>query len=203
MNTKMKESIKILKKINFFTELEKKKIVSQNVISKNILVSLGMVNALLKKAILKGLVKAKSAPYKRYIYYLTKQGFSEKSNLVREYLDDSLEFYKNAKKAYCDILIKLTKKKIFIVGTGDLEDISKLAAIQMNVDICDRLKVNKNNKLVLTSEKILKHTNKNVYLIIETKNPQKIYDLLKKQVPRNCIFHPKFLHISDFKAEDF
>ena len=202
MNYKMKESIKTLKKINFLTELEKKQIISQNVISKNILVSLGMVNALLKKAISKGLVKAKSAPYKRYIYYLTKQGFSEKSNLVREYLEDSLGFYKKAKKSYCEILIRLTKQKIYIVGNGDLADISKLASIETNIKILSHLKINKNSKLVLPSGKILKHTNKNIYLIVETKHPQKTYDYLKKQVPLNCIVYPNILHISDFNADE-
>ena len=89
-----------------------------------------------------------------------------------------------------------------IVGSGDLGDISKLAAIEINVKISDHLIINKNNKFVLTSGKTLKHTNKNAYLIIETKSPQKVYDCLKKQVPLNCIFYPNILHISNFKAEE-
>ena len=93
MNVIMEANLKISKIINFFSQLEKKKIISQSKLAKNVLISLGMANAILKKAISKGYVKVKAAPYKRYVYYLTKKGFSEKSNLVQEYLEDSLNFF--------------------------------------------------------------------------------------------------------------
>ena len=111
----MNENLKKIKKINFLSELEKNEIVSQNVISKKIFVSLGMVNALLKKAISKGFVKAKSAPYKRYIYYLTKQGFTEKSKLVREYLEDSLSFFNKTKLLYTEMFQKIKNKKYILL----------------------------------------------------------------------------------------
>ena len=200
MNFTMSETLKKIKKINFLSELEKNQIVSQNVISKKIFVSLGMVNALLKKAISKGFVKAKSAPYKRYIYYLTKQGFTEKSNLVREYLEDSLSFFKKTKLLYSEIFKKIKNKKIYIIGEGDLVDVSRLAAIETNVSIAGHLII-KNKKLVILSGKFEKHTNDSVYIIVESKLPQGVYDSLKKIVPYNSIFHPKILHISDFEAE--
>jgi len=200
MNVIMSESLKKIKKINFLSELEKKEIISQNVISKKIFVSLGMVNALLKKAISKGFVKAKSAPYKRYIYYLTKQGFTEKSNLVREYLEDSLSFFKKTKLLYSEIFKKIKNKNIYIVGEGDLVDVSKLAAIEANIALNGHLII-KNKKLVILSGEFEKHTNNSAYVIVESKLPQGVYDDLKKIVPYNSIFHPKILHISDFEAE--
>ena len=48
------------------------------------------VNALIKKFLNKG-VKVRQAPYKRFIYYLTPEGFSE-VKLVLEYVTDSLSF---------------------------------------------------------------------------------------------------------------
>ena len=200
MNIIVSENLKKIKKINFLSELEKKEIISQNVISKKIFVSLGMVNALLKKAISKGFVKAKSAPYKRYIYYLTKQGFTEKSNLVREYLEDSLSFFKKTKLLYSEIFKKIKNKNIYIVGEGDLVDVSKLAAIEANIALNGHLII-KNKKLVILSGEFEKHTNNSAYVIVESKLPQGVYDDLKKIVPYNSIFHPKILHISDFEAE--
>ena len=94
-------NVKTSKIINFFSQLEKKEIISQSNLAKSVLISLGMANAILKKAISKGYVKAKAAPYKRYIYYLTKEGFTEKSRLVREYLDSSLNFFQKARPRYC------------------------------------------------------------------------------------------------------
>ena len=45
----------------------------------------------------KGFVKAKAAPYKRYAYYLTPKGFNEKSRLVAQYLEVSLDFFRTAR----------------------------------------------------------------------------------------------------------
>jgi len=42
-------------------------------------IALGLVNAYVKRSIKKGLVKVSQAPARRYAYYLTPQGFSEKS----------------------------------------------------------------------------------------------------------------------------
>ena len=159
-----------------------------------------MANAILKKAISKGYVKVKAAPYKRYVYYLTKKGFSEKSNLVQEYLEDSLNFFKQAKRSYIEIFKKLKNKKIYIVGKGDLVDVSKLAAIEINVKLAGHLIINEKKKLKVISGKLEKHNKTVVYVMVESKIPQAIYDDLKKIVKSNSIFHPKILHISDFEA---
>lgn len=58
-------NVKTSKIINFFSQLEKKEIISQSNLAKSVLISLGMANAILKKAISKGYVKAKAAPYKK------------------------------------------------------------------------------------------------------------------------------------------
>ena len=47
-----------------------------------------------------GCMKARQAPYKRYAYYLTPEGFVEKSRLVGEYLQSSLEFFRKARGQY-------------------------------------------------------------------------------------------------------
>src|SRR5690349_10529744 len=59
---------------------------SQRRIAAELGVALGLVNAYLKRAVKKGLVKVGHAPAQRYAYYLTPKGFSEKSRLTIEYL---------------------------------------------------------------------------------------------------------------------
>src|SRR4030081_2194889 len=61
-------------------------------------VALGLVNAYLKRCITKGLVKVSGAPARRYAYYLTPHGFTEKSRLTGEYLSASLLLFRQAKK---------------------------------------------------------------------------------------------------------
>ena len=59
---------------------------SQRRIAAELGIALGLVNAYLKRCIKKGLVKVSEAPARRYAYYLTPQGFAEKSRLTVEYL---------------------------------------------------------------------------------------------------------------------
>ena len=198
MNDIMDFNVKTSKIINFFSQLEKKEIISQSNLAKSVLISLGMANAILKKAISKGYVKAKAAPYKRYIYYLTKEGFTEKSRLVREYLDSSLNFFQKAKQAYLEILIEIKKRRfdIVLVGEGDLEDICKLSMLHENIKECAHLKFNKQKTLEYRFNKMKKNSKKLAFVIVESKNPQLIYDKLSSSFSSKNIYFPKFLHIS-------
>jgi len=202
MNDIMDFNVKTSKIINFFSQLEKKEIISQSNLAKSVLISLGMANAILKKAISKGYVKAKAAPYKRYIYYLTKEGFTEKSRLVREYLDSSLNFFQKAKQAYLEILIEIKKRRfdIVLVGEGDLEDICKLSMLHENIKECGHLKFNKQKTLEYRFNKMKKNSKKLAFVIVESKDPQLIYDELFNMFNTTNIYFPKFLHISKKKV---
>src|SRR3972149_9861076 len=57
---------------------------SQRRLASELGIALGLVNAYLKRCIKKGLVKVSEAPARRYAYYLTPQGFAEKSRLTVE-----------------------------------------------------------------------------------------------------------------------
>ena len=196
-------NLKKAKIINFFSLLEKREVVSQSNLAKNVIISLGMANAILKKAISKGFVKAKTAPYKRYIYYLTKKGFIEKSRLVREYLDSSLDFFKSAKLDYLKILNAIKKKKleVILVGEGDLADICKLALLEENLIISGHLKFNKNKKLNYEFKNKKKPPEQLAFVIVESKNPQFVHDELIKSYNVINIYYPKFLHISKNVSE--
>ena len=191
-------NVKTSKIINFLSQLEKKKIISQSSLAKSVLISLGMTNAILKKAISKGFVKAKAAPYKRYIYYLTKEGFTEKSRLVSEYLDSSLNFFKKAKLAYQKILVEIKKKnyEIVLVGDGDLVDICKLSLLYHNLKVSGHLKFSKQKNLIYEFNNTKKSSGKLAFVIVESQNPQLIYDKLLSNFDQINIYYPKFLHIS-------
>ena len=84
----------------FLSSLEEGKEVTQKNISNKISVSIGFVNALIKKFLKKGIIKVQEAPYKRFVYYLTPEGFSEKSKLVLNYLNDSLSLFRSMRKEF-------------------------------------------------------------------------------------------------------
>ncbi|OUU23088.1 MAG: hypothetical protein CBB97_13795 [Candidatus Endolissoclinum sp. TMED37] len=110
---------------------------SQRSLSKKLNIALGLANSIIKKFLKKGLLKLSEAPLRRYSYYITPKGFVEKTKLVSDFVFSSLEFYRNARNDYENILKKAKKenKNIILVGLSDLTDIAIMAAKINNVKI--------------------------------------------------------------------
>src|ERR1700739_1345055 len=111
---------------------------SQRGLASDLGIALGLVNAYLKRCIKKGLVKVGEAPPRRYAYYLTPQGFAEKSRLTVEYLTSSFSFFRQA-RADCTQTFALAKERNFpnlaLVGKSDLAEIQILSAVDCDVSI--------------------------------------------------------------------
>ena len=111
---------------------------SQRRIAAELGIALGLVNAYLKRCIKKGLVKVHDVPTRRYAYYLTPQGFAEKSHLTVQYLSDSFSFFRKA-KSDCASVFELAKAKGFnrlvLAGQSDLAEIAILCAVEAGVTI--------------------------------------------------------------------
>jgi DNA-binding MarR family transcriptional regulator len=111
---------------------------SQRRIAEELGIALGLVNAYLKRCIKKGLVKVSEAPARRYAYYLTPQGFAEKSRLTVEYLSSSFSFFRQA-KADCARVFQLAREQGFqnlvLCGKSDLAEIAILSAVDCGVSI--------------------------------------------------------------------
>jgi DNA-binding MarR family transcriptional regulator len=111
---------------------------SQRHIAAELGIALGLVNAYLKRAIKKGLVKVGQAPARRYAYYLTPQGFSEKSRLTIQYLSSSFSLFRKAKEEYGRIFERaheLGLERIVLAGKSDLCEIAILCALDSSVSI--------------------------------------------------------------------
>jgi DNA-binding MarR family transcriptional regulator len=111
---------------------------SQRRIAEDLGIALGLVNAYLKRCIKKGLVKVRQAPAHRYAYYLTPQGFAEKSRLTVEYLSYSFSFFREA-KADCARAFALAKERNFqtlvLSGKSDLAEIAILSSVDSGISI--------------------------------------------------------------------
>ena len=111
---------------------------SQRRIASELGIALGLVNAYLKRCVKKGLVKANQAPARRYVYYLTPQGFAEKSRLTVEYLSYSFRFFRQA-KADCAALLDAARERgltrIAFAGKSDLAEIAAICAMDAGMTI--------------------------------------------------------------------
>jgi len=101
-------------------------------------IALGLVNSYLKRCVRKGLVKVHEAPARRYTYYLTPQGFAEKSRLTIDFLSTSFSFFRRA-RGDCMATLEIAKQRgwshIVLAGASDLAEIAAICALEGGIKI--------------------------------------------------------------------
>jgi DNA-binding MarR family transcriptional regulator len=111
---------------------------SQRHIAAELGIALGLVNAYLRRCVKKGLVKVQDAPARRYAYYLTPQGFAEKSRLTVQYLSDSFSFFRKAKEDCTRVIEEaaaLGFDRLVLAGKSDLAEIAILCAAEVGATV--------------------------------------------------------------------
>ena len=111
---------------------------SQRRIAAELGIALGLVNAYLKRCVKKGLVKVQDAPARRYAYYLTPQGFAEKSRLTVQYLSDSFSFFRKAKDDCTRVFEEAAARgleRLVLAGKSDLAEIAILCAVEAGATV--------------------------------------------------------------------
>lgn len=100
--------------------------VSQRELSKGLGISLGLVNFLMQRLTEKEYFKITALPPKCLTYELTPKGLAAQSRLATEYLDYSLGFYRDARKAIRKKLKELEEgqiREIILYGVGDMAEL--------------------------------------------------------------------------------
>jgi len=118
--------------------VERDPAVTQRSVARELGIALGLANAYLKRCVRKGLIKVSTTPARRYAYYLTPQGFAEKSQLTGRYLANSFSFFRRA-RAQCAELFAVAvargQRRLALIGDGDLAEIARLVAREHAVEI--------------------------------------------------------------------
>jgi DNA-binding MarR family transcriptional regulator len=136
--SKPAEAEKIRITLGLLESVERGEAKSQRRLASELGVALGLVNAYLKRCVNKGLLKVSEAPARRYAYYLTPNGFAEKSRLTVEYLSYSLSLFRRAKNDYIATLNAARERglvRIAILGISDLAEIAAICALDTGVTI--------------------------------------------------------------------
>jgi DNA-binding MarR family transcriptional regulator len=124
--------------LGLLTSIERDSRVTQRKLAGDLGIALGLANAYLRRCVRKGLVKVSQVPLNRYAYYLTPQGFAEKSRLTAEYLAASLDFFRRA-RGDCSVLLHQCAargwRQAALYGAGDLAEIALLSAGEAGVEI--------------------------------------------------------------------
>jgi hypothetical protein len=198
----MPDRVDIQTEMDLLATLERGEAVSQLALSQRLSVSVGLVNALLKRAAQKGQAKVLAVPPKRWAYYLTPKGFAEKSRLVATYLDHSLAFFREARAEYAELFIRLEAlgiRHVILVGRGELAEIAILAAIETGVEIVGLLEPEANSERLYGLKVIgrLDDIDPSVALVItDSREPQAAFNRARSVYAARRIEAPPFLRIS-------
>ncbi len=166
-------------------------------------IALGLVNAYLKRCIKKGLIKVTDAPARRYTYYLTPQGFAEKSRLAVEYLTYSLSFFRRA-RSDCTAVFDEAKRRgwsrMVLAGISDLAEISTICALESGIAIVGIVDANGGLERfvgipVFASLAAMPEPFDGL-LVTDIKNSAEIYLAAVKQLGANRVVAPALLGLS-------
>lgn len=172
--------------VHLLSEIERNPSFTQRNLASDLGIALGLMNQYLKRCITKGWVRASQVSPKRITYFLTPEGFSEKSHMVKDYLARSMTFFRDARAQLEEVFaICQTHQwsKIALIGNGDLADIAFLVGSKCNFSIT-----------LSKPEDSL--TSFDAVIITDTITPQKTYESLKGLVKPERIFALALLHIS-------
>lgn len=148
--------------LQLLEEIEKNHMPSQRDLARTLQVSLGLVNAFLKRLVNKGYLKITTIPKNRVKYIVTPHGMAEKTRLTLQFMQYSFGFYKQSRLRVRELLKRYEKEgvaKIVLYGANDLSEIVYISLKESTI------------KLVAVADD--KHIGKNFlgYIVVD---PQKL-----------------------------
>jgi len=124
------------KSLLLLDEISKGESLSQRDLSKKLDIALGLVNSYIKNLVSKGYITVKAIPSKRYAYYLTPKGFTEKTRLTYHHLQNFTNLYREARRDFKDLFISLHKegvKSVVFAGADESAEIAYLSLQEFEI----------------------------------------------------------------------
>lgn len=176
--------------------------VTQRGLAAELGIALGLTNIYLKRCISKGLIKVRKAPARRYAYYLTAKGFSEKARLTAKFLGRSLSFFRLAREDCSDLFLNCEARgihRIAFVGAGDLCEIATLAALDCGMEV-SAVYDEETNRQRLAGAPVVHDLadlgDVDVLVITDMKDPQGAYDRTVAVFGPEKVVYPSLLRLS-------
>jgi len=118
-------------------EISNHKKPTQRHIAKQIGISLGLTNLIIKRLIKKGYIKIQEAPPRTIMYILTPKGLAEKTNKSYQFTLKTINLMKNIKERIQNIIKEEYEKgtrQFFVSGNGELSTLTEIALRDMNLE---------------------------------------------------------------------
>lgn len=188
--------------LGLLTEIEADRSTSQRRLAGQMGVALGLTNAYLKRCINKGWIKVRQVPARRFAYYLTPQGFAEKSRLTREYLESSFQFFRVARQECTDAFADCQAqgwRRVVLLGAGDLAEVAVIAAQEAEIELVGVVDTGRNRERFAGLKLLQALPPRDSYdavLVTDVIDPQARFEAAARLLPAQRILTPPLLHVS-------
>jgi len=176
--------------------------VTQRGLAKDLGIALGLTNAYLKRCMRKGLIKVQQVPRNRYAYYLTPEGFSEKSRLTTRFLSTSFNFYRRA-RSQCEALFLQCEshgwKRVCLYGMSDLTEIAVLCATRFDIELVNIVDDASDGALyhnVQTAKSLADARTFDAIILTDLNDPQGAFSYLHAHLKDTHILAPDFMRVA-------
>ena len=183
--------------------VEERDKITQRGVASELEIAVGMANALIKRLVLKGYIKVKDAPSRRYGYYITPEGFMEKGRLVSKYIANSFKFFGEARRDYDAIAGQISADQVTgvcCVGTGEVMEIAQMVFAAHNIEVVCVLDVlaHEGQRHFQSYVDIPKEMVSRIgcLVITETRRPHKVFEILASTEVGKEILAPAFMKIN-------
>ena len=192
--------------LGVLTAIEEDDRATQRAISEGLGIALGLTNAYLRRCVKKGFVKVRQIPANRYAYYLTPQGFAEKSRLTAEYLSISFNFFRSSREQCAglfDVCDKNRWTRVALAGCGDLAEIATLCQREgSGVEIIGIINTSEGGNApqrfagLPVVDRLTDLAKVHAVIVTDIVNAQKVYDRLSKAIPPERVLTAPLLKVS-------
>jgi len=103
-------------------------------------VSVKLAHATLKKMVTKGLLHVKKEHSRRWDYFLTPNGIAEKTRLTYQFLEFSMQFYREARRRSAQLCRDLSEsgvKRVAFLGAGEMAEIVYLGVVEWGLQLVE------------------------------------------------------------------
>lgn len=189
--------------LGLLTEIDSNNEVTQRDLAQRLGVALGLANSYLKRCVKKGLIKVQQAPTKRYTYYMTPKGLSEKSRLTAEFLKQSFNFFRVSRQQLGDIFHDLpnaASTRVGLIGKSELAEVAVLSAADNGMTIAaiidlEASKTTSSFMSIPVLASVQAETKLDVLIVTEMTTPQTAYDHAVSVFGANHVYCPKLLGV--------
>lgn len=188
--------------LGLLTAVEGNSQLTQRSLASELGIALGLANAYLKRCVRKGLIKVTQVPANRYAYYLTPQGFAEKSRLTAEYLTVSFRFFRRAREdcaaAFDDCLAR-GWRRIVLAGIGDLGEVAFLCASDVPVTVVgfhDPASARPRFLNLPVAKRLEELSPFDAVILTDFRDPQATFNALTQELAEERVIAPALLGIS-------